>query len=130
MSAKSIDCKATAAVLRSGATVTLAGHVAAGLAILTGAWIALGAILVWCVMVYFAVRVKIDSGLFEVLADHGPDELDAWLRATNLRSQASQRSLTERQRGALRLWRILTACVILEIVLAFLSVVAKVRPGV
>jgi hypothetical protein len=123
----SLDCRATAAVLRSGASVALAGHVAALMSVLAmyhggaPAWMAGVALLVWCVVVYLAVRVKIDAGFFEVLATEQADQLDSWLADAGLRKGSRPRSIPERRRGALRLWRLLAIAVAIEIALLFVA---------
>ena len=72
----SFDCLATAAVLRSGTVIALAGHVAVVTSVLlmvhgtAVAWIECCSALFWCAVVYLAVRVKMDSLFFELLALH------------------------------------------------------------
>ena len=68
-------------------------------------------------LVYFAVRVELDARLFEVLADHSPEALDAWLDEAGLRKNAGPRTLADRRRGAMRLWRGLLMALMVEIVL-------------
>ena len=125
----SFDCRATAAVLRSGSSVALAGHVAGLMSVLAmyhagpPAWIACGALLVWCVVVYLSIRVKIDAGFFEVLATEQGDQLDAWLANTGLRKDTGPRTIAQRRRGALRLWRTLVAAVAIEVALALAAVI-------
>lgn len=84
-------------------------------------WIALCALLVWCVAVYLAIRVKIDVEFFELLATHPPEQLDAWLAATGLRKATLPRNIPERRRGAMRFWRALLAAVAIEIALLLAS---------
>lgn len=115
------DCKATAAVLRSGTAVALAGHAAALMSVLAAgtdartAWIAILALLDWCVVVYLAIRVRIDAGFFELLAGHPPEPLDEWLKATGLRAGTPPRTMADRRSGALRLWRRLVIAVVVQI---------------
>jgi hypothetical protein len=120
----SFDCRATAAVLRSGSSVALAGHVAAVMSVLSignggsAAGIKCCSMLVWCAVVYFSTRVKMDVLFFELLAeDHRAEQLDDWLDATGLRKKAGPRTMEERRRGALRLWRALVAAVAMQIAL-------------
>ncbi len=114
----SFDCRATAAVLHSGASVTLAGHSAALIAAVllrSAGWIALCALLVWCVVIYLSVRVRMDAQFFDLLADHPVDQLDTWLDSAGLRKNSAPRTIPERRRGALRLWRALVAATAIEI---------------
>jgi hypothetical protein len=123
------DCLATAAVLRSGASVALAGHVAVLIAVLSmwnggsGGWIKCCSVAVWCSVVYLAVRVEIDGRFFELLAVHPAEQLDRWLDTTRLRKNAPPKTIRERQRGALRLWRALVAVVVIEIALMLLGMI-------
>jgi hypothetical protein len=78
-------------------------------------WIEWSALLVWCVVVYFSIRVRLDAQLFELLAQHPPDHLDLWLDAAGLRKHTSPRTMEERRRGAIRLWRALVIAVVIEI---------------
>lgn len=115
-------------MLRSGAAVAIAGHVAAVMSVLlTGnvgprAWITCGSLLVWSAMLYLAIRVKIDSQLFELLAEHPTEHLDHWLNATGLRKNTAPRTIPERRRGALRLWRGLVITVVVQVALLLLAV--------
>jgi hypothetical protein len=122
MVSDSFDCRATAAVLRSGKSAVVAGHVAAvisALSIRSGGWIAL---LVWCAVIYLAVRVRMDALFFELLADHPAEQFDDWMKAAGLRKHASPRTIQDRRHGALRLWRGLIAAVIVEIALTLVGV--------
>jgi hypothetical protein len=125
------DCRATAAVLRSGGTIALAGHATAVMSVLSlhangpEAWIACVAVLVWCAVVYLAIRVKLDAQFFELLAAEpssaaSAEQLDDWLAHTGFRKNHEPRTIPERRRGALRLWRMLVAAVVLQIVLLLL----------
>ena len=119
----SFDCRATAAVLESGGSLTLAGHVAALISVLsTGVSVKGCSAFVWCAIVYLAVRVKLDRRFFQLLADHPAEELDHWLQATGLRKDNPSRTIPERRRGALRLWRALVVAVVLEIGLMLVGV--------
>ena len=125
----SFDCLATAAVLRSGASVALAGHVAVLITVLSmwnggsAGWIKWCSVAVWCSVVYLAVRVKIDGRFFELLAVHPAEQLDRWLDSTRLRKNAPPKTIQERRRGALRLWRALVAVVVIEIALMLLGMI-------
>jgi hypothetical protein len=125
----SFDCRATAAVLRSGSSLALAGHVTAVMSVISllnggpAAWIECCSLLVWCAVVFLAIRVKMDVLFFELLAvdqsaeDHRAGQLDGWLDATGLRRNAGPRTIEERRRGALRLWRAIVAAVATQIAL-------------
>jgi hypothetical protein len=119
----SFDCLATAAVLRSGATIALAGHVAVVISVLSesAVWIKWCSILVWCLIVYLAIRIKIDVRFFELLAVQPAEHLDAWLNTNGLRKSTRPKTIPERRRGALRLWRALMAGVAIEIALLLLA---------
>jgi hypothetical protein len=111
----SFDCRATAAFLRSGGAIGLAGHIAALMTIVVKRDVA--AIVIWSVAFYFGVRVRIDSEFFDILATHPARQLDNWLRATGLRKEAFPRPIPDRRRGAMRLWWGLLCAVVLQIVL-------------
>jgi hypothetical protein len=119
----SFDCLATAAVLRSGATIALAGHIAVVISVFSGSivWMKWCSVLVWCLIVYLAIRVKIDVRFFELLAVQPAEQLDTWLDTTGLRKSARPKTIQERRRGALRLWRALMAGVAIEIALLLLG---------
>lgn len=123
----SFDCLATAALLRSGASLALAAHVTVVISVLSTwnagpvAWIKWCSVLVWCLVVYLAVRVKMDARFFELLAVHPAEQLDAWLDIAGLRKSARPKTIQERRRGALRLWRALAAAVAIEIALMLLG---------
>jgi hypothetical protein len=137
----SFDCRATAAVLRSGSSVALAGHAAAVMSVLSignggsAAWVGCCSMLTWCVVVYLALRVKMDALFFEVLAvdpgavDQNAGQLDDWLEATGLRKNAGPRTIEDRRRGALRLWKALVAAVATQIALMLAGTLAgRFRP--
>jgi len=124
----SFECLATAAVLRSGGSVALAGHTAAVMSALRigkdplASWIALGSLLVWCFVAYLAVRVRIDAKLFELLATYPAEQLDAYLASSGLKKTSPARTIAERRRGALRLWRALVLAVVAQISLLMLAI--------
>ena len=122
-----LDCRATAVLLDTGGSLALAGHAATLMSVLapaTTAWIKLGSVLVWCVMVYLTIRVKMDSGFFELLATHPAEEFDHWLQEAGLRkvAQPRPRTIADRRHGALRLWRALVVAVVIEILFMLLGV--------
>jgi hypothetical protein len=81
---------------------------------------------------YFALRLGFDAGLFAEMAGGGIDSLsglDRALAALGLRkADAMQRSLEERTRGAMRLWRRHAAVVVLQVLLCWGGWVFVVRP--
>jgi hypothetical protein len=119
------DCRATAAVLKSGSSIALSGHAAALLCAVMkpGAW---GPFVAWCALVYFAVRVELDARLFLLLAE-SPGSFDEWMAAAGLRKNALPRTLEDRRRGAMRLWRALLIALIVEIVLVIGALVWSPR---
>ena len=123
MVSDSFDCRATAAVLRSANTAVIAGHVAAVISVLTiRSGTAKCALLVWCVVIYLAVRVRMDALFFELLRDHPAEQFDNWMNATGLRKHSPSRTIQARRRGALRLWRALLAALGIEIALTLAGV--------
>jgi hypothetical protein len=127
---ESHDSQTTAAVLHSGAGVALAGHAAAVLTMLPlskggpAAWIAFSSLLFWCAAVYLAIRVQIDARFFELLAVHPPEQLDRFLEEAGFRKQIAPRTMPERRRGALRLWRALVFAVATQIVLLLVAILS------
>lgn len=100
------DCRATAAMLRALQPLIWASQIAALIA--AGSrhgWVSM---LCWGPVLYFAVRVQLDAGLFELLAENpglAQERLDTWLARAGLRKRGSHRSLEDRCRGAHRLAR-------------------------
>lgn len=120
------DCEVTAGFLESGRTLS---HVANAAAVMAGvgywyegpgasaAVLALS-LLCWVVESWFAVRVAIDRSLFHTLAedpDHGASRLDALLVDWNLVKAPKSRSMADRIRGALRLSRMQSAALVLQL---------------
>jgi hypothetical protein len=127
--AEAFECLATAAVLRSGRTIALAGHAGALMSLLplsrggAAAWIACCSVLAWCGVVYFAMRVQIDSRLFELLATYPADLLDRFLVEEGLHRELPPRSMADRRSGAMGLWRTLVAAFVAQTVLLLLAIV-------
>jgi hypothetical protein len=105
-----------ASLLDSGATLANAGNAAAVIAGFgclfahsTSARAAFAAaILCWLVQCWLAVRIRIDASLFRMLAeDPGARarQMDELLIAWGLVKRIRERSLDQRCRAALRLWR-------------------------
>jgi hypothetical protein len=124
----SFDCQATAAVLRSGSHAALAGHAAAILTLFpfsrggAPAWIAFGSLLLWSAAVYLGIRVQIDARLFELLASQPAEQLDRFLEAAGFRKHVQPRTISQRRRGALRLWRALLCAVAAQVALLLLAI--------
>lgn len=100
------DCRATSALLRAMSPLVWASQ--AGAVIAAGSrhgWLSLGC---WLVVCYFAVRVSLDAGLLDLMAQ-GSEHVDDWLARAGLRSRPQARSLEDRCRGARRLARNLLA---------------------
>jgi hypothetical protein len=120
------DCKVTAGFLESGQTLSHIGNAAAVIAALGFWYESFGAsadalavsLLLWLVQCWFAVRVAIDRSLFFTLAENGEesaDWLDALLVDWKFLKSAKSRSLADRSRGALRLWRMQQAALVLQL---------------
>lgn len=115
-----VECGLTASFLRSGRVLSNFSHfvalIAAG-AILqnhTRLWFA-GSFLCWPIACYFSVRVAIDESLFRELA---ASPVDAARALDEVLSRApGQRTVSDRSRGALRLWKFLISAVVLQFLL-------------
>jgi hypothetical protein len=118
------DCEVTAGFLDSGRTLSNIANAAAIIAGLSTSGIPLGlSLAAWLVESWFAVRVAIDRSLFRTLAANpqdGADWLDALLVDWKLIKAAKSRSMADRSRGALGLWRMQAAA--LSVQLAALAV--------
>ena len=129
------DCQVAAGLLESGRTIA---HVANAAAVIAGigCWLARGPALpllflsltLWLVQTWFAARVAIDRSLFQTLAHDpasGPGRLDALLIEWKLRERKpvdwelvktpQSRSMADRIQGALRLWRMQSAALALQL---------------
>ena len=72
----------------------------------------------WAVESWYAVRVAIDRSLFVTLAQEpadGADWLDVLLVDWKLIKAAKSRNMTDRMQGAMRLWRIQGAALVLQL---------------
>ncbi len=108
------DCRATAALLRSLRTLEWASHLGAVLAISGFKWFLL---LPWAIVVYCAVRVRLDAELLDLLAldpQSAPGILDEWLSRAGLRAPSDPRSIGDRCKGARRLALYLVCAFILQ----------------
>lgn len=123
MQARPIDWQGTAALLRAGFRVSMAGHVGAVLAALgTPGPARLAALAAWGYLVYLQVRVSLDAELFTLLANGAtPVDLDGFLVRAKLIKTARERTDEDRCRGALRLWRQLIAVLVLELIAAVIG---------
>ena len=115
------DWQGTACLLRAGFRASMAGHVGAllaGIGILhqgveAAYLVGLGA---WAYLVYLQVRVSLDAELFSWLASGGTvAELDGFLVRAGLISGGRERSVEDRCRGALRLWKQLLVVLFVEL---------------
>ena len=113
-----------ASVLRSGAVIAQAGHVLALVAgfgwFSTGRWAFTVSLLAWLFHCYIALRVAIDAALFADLPGR-EDALDEWLVRFRLRRSTTPRSLDDRTRAALRLWKLQLAAFALQAILLALG---------
>lgn len=108
------DCHATAGLLRSMRGLEWASHFVAMVAIVNSAWFSL---LAWGLVLYFAVRVRLDAELLELLADDSecaPRRLDKWLSSAGLRTPRGERSIEDRCKGSRRLARSLVIAFLLQ----------------
>jgi hypothetical protein len=110
------DCGVIASVLDSGRSVAQAGHAAAvvaGLGVMLAhssiaRLIFAASILCWPAACYLAVRTRLDASLFRAIAGdpaEGSRRMDELLRSWGLIRAPKERTLDERMRGALALWR-------------------------
>ena len=86
------------------------------------------AVVCWPAVCYFGMRVAIDARLFEELQREpveGGAALDEWLRERGLANAKPGRSIGERSRGALRLWRRLLAAVAIQMAAALAGVLVE-----
>ncbi len=114
------ECGVTASFLRSGQAIggfSNAAAIVAGVGLFlshgTAERMALAAsLLCWPVACYLGLRVRIDEGLFRDLAvepERRAGELDELLRGWGMARATRERSISDRSRGALRLWRQMVA---------------------
>lgn len=127
--ADSMSCEITASFLDSGRVLGNAANAAAvvaGVGCFWAGWllvrVVLGAsLLFWFLECYFAVRVSIDASLFRVMA--------ADVEAVGERLDESlgrpARSLEDRTRGALNLWRKQRAMLAVQLATLFTGIVLR-----
>jgi hypothetical protein len=118
------DCKVTAGFLESGRTLSNVANAAAIIAGIAYWTLSINkallgfSLLAWFIESWFAVRVAIDRSLFRTLAedpDDGPVWLDALLVDWKLVKAPKSRSMEDRSRGALRLWRLQAAALTVQL---------------
>jgi len=104
------NCANCAALI--AAAGALLAHAAAARLLFTAS------VLWWPAACYFGMRVAIDARLFRELGREGAEggqALDELLRAWGLSNAEPGRSMAERSRGALRLWRRQMAAVAVQL---------------
>jgi len=125
----------TAGFLESGRTVSQASNVIAVIAGV-GCWWLQGSIAIllfvsliaWLAQTWFAARVAIDRSLFQTLAgdpEEGADKLDSLLAQWGVLKQARPRSIEDRSRGALRLLRLQSAALGLQVLALFCAMLLR-----
>ena len=124
------DCEVTAGFLESGRTLSNVANAAAIIAgISTSGVLLVVSLAAWLVESWFAVRVAIDRSLFRTLAANpqdGADWLDALLVDWKLVKAATSRSMTDRSRGALRLWRMQAVALTVQLATLAAGIILRV----
>ena len=121
-----IECRLADAFLRSGRMPSGASHcaavIAAGGVLLAHAFTArvlfAASLLCWPVACYCGLRVAIDAALFREMSsdpEAGAEAVDELLRSWGMANAKPGRSIAERSRGAIRLWKQLTAAVAVQL---------------
>ena len=111
------ECAFTASFLSSGHVLSNVSNcaalmAAAGILFTHTRLLFAGSLLCWPLACYLAVRVAIDASLFQELAGAPADagrELDEMLRVPK------ERTISERSRGALQLWKYLILAVAVQL---------------
>ena len=111
------ECGFTASFLRSGQVLSNASHCAALIAgagiLLTHARLLFAcSLLCWPIACYLGVRVSIDEALFREL---GRASEDAGCELDEMLGVRPGRTISERSRGALKLWKSLIVAVAVQI---------------
>ena len=131
------ECGVTASLLTSGARLSTAANCAAVIGAVgtlvghsaTAHVIFVVPVLFWPVAGYFGVRVSIDASLFRELAltdqDNGP-ALDELLRRRGLARERSERTITDRSQGAIKLWKRLIAITGIQVAVSVAAVIVEV----
>jgi len=120
-----LDCRAAAALLRSALPASYAAHVGGIAAFAHRPASALGyalialSLLVWTGVIYYSIRVKLDSELFDMLADDpakAASQLDFFLASARLaNAPAETRSIEDRIAGGIALWKRLLIAVAIQL---------------
>jgi hypothetical protein len=111
-----VESSLTASFLESGQMLAKAGNAAAVIAGITGGIVysaavrllLAGSMLCWLIECWFALRVRIDASLFRQLAGESQGEwrrLDELLVEWGFPRPAEDRSVSDRSRSAVALWR-------------------------
>ena len=80
--------------------------------------------------IYLAFRIRIDEALFELLSEdpaRAPASLDQFLATHHLRKSNSQRNITDRCRGAIRLWRSLVGIILIQFATLALATLPRLQ---
>ncbi len=127
----------TASLLNSGTSLTTASNCSA---VIGAAGVLLGhsatahaifvvPVLFWPLACYFSIRVSIDASLFRELAAAGQDNgpaLDELLRRLGLARKRSDRTVSDRSQGAMKLWRRLIAITGIQVATSVTAIVIEV----
>jgi hypothetical protein len=120
------ECRVTAAFLDSGKVLCGASHCAALMAagglllshLLRERVLFAASMACWPVACFLALRVAIDAALFRELAGEassGWRSFDELLRKWGLLRGSAERTVAERSRGAMKLWKRLIVIVVLQV---------------
>ena len=131
------ECVVTASLLRSDRVLANASNCAAVMAALglllshseAARLLFAASILCWPVAVYLGVRVAIDASLFRDLAGEladGGQALDKLLRDRGLLRARPERTLAERSRGAIKIWKRMIAIVAVQLAVVVAAIVIQV----
>lgn len=129
---EAVECEVTAGLLESGTAAGYAAHagaIVAGLGLYSSGpqrWALAAALAVWMAAVYLHIRVALDAKLFRLLAS-SPSNVDRILLEAGLIPEARERSLGDRRRGALSLWKKLIAALVAELVCLAIGVALTLR---
>jgi hypothetical protein len=130
------ECVVTASLLRSSRVLANASNCAAVMAavglLLSHAEAArllfATSILCWPMSVYLGVRVAIDASLFQNLAGEltdGGQALDKLLRDRGLMRARPERTLAERSRAAIKIWKRMIVIVTIQLAILAAAVVIQ-----